>query len=90
MSSVSLLRLMARVSSSPLWSGSIQSTRRRSGRRSAMLARAAQDQERDARTLVRVALALLEPLLTLAMGAAVLIVVMAILLPLFELNRLVG
>jgi general secretion pathway protein F len=61
-----------------------------SGRLDAMLERAALSQEQDARLLVRTALGLLEPLLTLAMGAVVLTIVLSMLLPLFELNRLLG
>ena len=60
------------------------------GQLDVMLARAARSQEQDARALAATALALLEPLLTLMMGLFVLLIILAILLPLFELNRLIG
>jgi general secretion pathway protein F len=59
------------------------------GRLDAMLARAAEAQSRELESWVRGLTALLEPLLILAMGAIVLFVVVAILLPIFEMNQLV-
>lgn len=59
------------------------------GRLDAMLARAAEAQSRELENWVRGLTALLEPLLILAMGAIVLFVVVAILLPIFEMNQLV-
>jgi general secretion pathway protein F len=59
------------------------------GRLDAMLARAADAQSRELESWVRGLTALLEPLLILAMGAIVLFVVVAILLPIFEMNQLV-
>jgi general secretion pathway protein F len=59
------------------------------GRLDAMLARAAEAQSRELENWVRGLTALLEPLLILAMGAVVLFVVVAILLPIFEMNQLV-
>ncbi len=55
----------------------------------AMLERAAEYQERETQTLVSVYLGLLEPLLILFMGGLVLIIVLAILLPVFDLSQLV-
>ncbi|EIJ43526.1 general secretion pathway protein F [Beggiatoa alba B18LD] len=60
-----------------------------SGALEKMLERAAITQERELETLIGVLLALFEPLLILAMGAIVLVIVLAILLPIFELNQLV-
>ena len=59
------------------------------GRLDAMLARAAEAQSRELESWVRGLTALLEPLLILAMGAIVLFVVIAILLPIFEMNQLI-
>jgi general secretion pathway protein F len=59
------------------------------GRLDIMLARAAEAQARELENWIRGLTALLEPLLILAMGAIVLFVVVAILLPIFEMNQLV-
>ena len=55
-----------------------------------MLQRIAQDQEREIQALVRVGLGLLEPLMLLLMGGAVLFIVLAILLPILNLNQLIS
>ena len=54
-----------------------------------MLGRAAQNQERDVDGLIAALLAILEPALIVGMGIVVLVIVLAILLPIFELNQLV-
>ena len=59
------------------------------GRLDTMLARAAEAQARELENWIRGLTALLEPLLILAMGVVVLFVVLAILLPIFEMNQLV-
>src|SRR5882672_10434599 len=59
------------------------------GRLDTMLARAAEAQSRELENWVRGLTAALEPLLILAMGGIVLFVVVAILLPIFEMNTLV-
>lgn len=60
------------------------------GKLDAMLERAAEQQERETSTTITSALSLFEPMLILLMGAVVLVIVLAILLPIFELNQLVG
>lgn len=61
-----------------------------SGRLEEMLERAADSQEREMETVLATFLGILEPALILFMGMMVLIIVLAILLPIFELNQLVG
>jgi general secretion pathway protein F len=54
-----------------------------------MMERAAINQEQELATKTATALALFEPLLILAMGGIVLVIVLAILMPIFEMNQLV-
>ncbi|WP_303907937.1 type II secretion system inner membrane protein GspF [Thiohalomonas denitrificans] len=60
-----------------------------SGRLEEMLERAADNQEREMETLIAVLMGVFEPVLLLAMGGVVLIIVLAILVPILELNQLV-
>jgi len=60
-----------------------------SGKLEEMLERAAINQEREIETLIAAILGLFEPLLILFMGGVVLVIVLAILLPIFDLNQLV-
>jgi general secretion pathway protein F len=60
-----------------------------SGRLDEMLDRAAEQQEREVETLVGALMAALGPTLILVMGGLVFGIVMAILLPIFDLNQLV-
>ena len=60
-----------------------------SGNLEEMLERAAINQEREIEGMVATLLGLFEPLLIVVMGVMVLIIVLAILLPIFELNQLV-
>jgi general secretion pathway protein F len=59
------------------------------GELGAMLERAATLQERALQNTVAVLLGVFEPALILSMGSAVLVIVLAILMPIFELNQLV-
>lgn len=61
-----------------------------SGDLDGMLNRAAIHHERELNTMVSATTALVEPLLILVMGGIVLVIVLAILLPIFEMNQLVG
>lgn len=61
-----------------------------SGNLEQMLDRAANNQERELETLIAALMGLFEPILILTMGAVVLIIVLAILLPIFDLNQLVS
>jgi len=60
-----------------------------SGKLPEMMERAAINQEQEIETRTATALGLFEPLMILAMGGIVLIIVLAILLPIFEMNQLV-
>jgi general secretion pathway protein F len=60
-----------------------------SGRLAEMLERTATQSTRELERRIAAFVALLEPLLILAMGGIVLAIVLAILLPVFELNQIV-
>ncbi|MEN8108672.1 MAG: type II secretion system inner membrane protein GspF [Pseudomonadota bacterium] len=60
-----------------------------SGKLEEMLERAAINQDREIETLIAALMGLFEPLLILFMGSVVLVIVLAILLPIFDLNQLV-
>jgi general secretion pathway protein F len=59
------------------------------GRLEEMLARSAAGQEREVDGLIAALLGILQPLLIVAMGAIVMVIVLAILLPIFEINNLI-
>jgi general secretion pathway protein F len=59
------------------------------GRLEEMLSRAAPGQEREVDGLIAALLGILQPLLIIIMGAIVLTIVLAILLPIFEINNLI-
>ena len=59
------------------------------GKLDEMLARSAAGQEREVDGLIAALLGILQPLLIVAMGAVVMIIVLAILLPIFEINNLI-
>lgn len=61
-----------------------------SGELENMLGRVAQHQEGEITRLIDVALALFEPAIILLMGAVVLFIVLAVLLPIFQLNEFTG
>ncbi|MDH5456135.1 MAG: type II secretion system inner membrane protein GspF [Gammaproteobacteria bacterium] len=59
------------------------------GRLEEMLARSASGQEREVDGLIAALLGILQPLLIVAMGGIVMVIVLAILLPIFEINNLI-
>lgn len=59
------------------------------GRLEEMLARSASGQEREVDGLIAALLGILQPLLIVVMGAIVMVIVLAILLPIFEINNLI-
>jgi general secretion pathway protein F len=60
------------------------------GKLESMLERAAINQDREVEGTIASLLAVFEPLLILTMGAVVLVIVLAILMPIFELNQMVA
>ena len=60
-----------------------------SGKLEEMLVRAAQVQEREVDGLISTLLGIMQPLLVIFMAGIVLIIVLAILLPIFEINNLI-
>ena len=61
-----------------------------SGQLEAMLERAANNQDNDIKQMIETALTLFEPAIILVMGAIVLFIVLAILLPIFQLDQMTG
>ncbi len=61
-----------------------------SGRLPDMMERAAMSQEQELETATATALGLFEPLIILVMGGMVMLIVLAILMPIFEMNQLAG
>jgi len=55
-----------------------------------MLGRAASNQEREVDSLVATLLGIMQPLLVIVMAGIVLLIVLAILLPIFEINKLIA
>ena len=61
-----------------------------SGNLEEMLERASASQEREVETMISAFMGLLEPLMLLVMGGVVLLIVLAILLPIFQMNTLLS
>ncbi len=61
-----------------------------SGNLEAMLERAAETQERELETTVAALVGVFEPMMILVMGAVVLVIVLAIMVPILDMNRLVS
>lgn len=62
----------------------------RSGELTQMLARAAENQEREFESTINMSLKVFEPILIITMAVVVLFIVLAIILPILELNNLAG
>ena len=60
-----------------------------SGNLEEMLERSADTQEREMETLLSALMGLFEPLMIIAMGGTVLVIVMAIMMPILDMNQLV-
>ena len=61
-----------------------------SGELEQMLDHAAESQERELHTLIATLFGILEPVMILAMGVVVLFIVLAIMLPILQMNKMVG
>jgi general secretion pathway protein F len=61
-----------------------------SGELESMLERAATNQEREMDAILTTVIGLLQPLMIVVMGGIVLVIVMAMLLPIFQLNSLIS
>lgn len=85
----SLNRALAETRQFPPMTLQLIASGERSGQLEKMLERAAVNAEREVETLVAAFMGALEPLLILFVGMLVLFIVLAILLPIFQLNQLV-
>jgi general secretion pathway protein F len=61
-----------------------------SGELESMLSRCAANQTRELESKLSTLMSAFEPLIVVLMGGAVLMIVIAVLLPIFEMNNLVG
>ncbi len=86
----SLSRALERTSYFPPMMLHLIASGEASGRLESMLEKAATHQERELNSILAVFLALLEPMIILIMAGMVMLIVLAILLPIFELNQLVA
>lgn len=87
---VSLNRAMVAAAVFPPMLIAIVASGENSGRLAPVLTRAGDDLERDLDSLVATLMALVEPAVLLTMGGIVLLMVLAILLPIIDLNNLAG
>jgi general secretion pathway protein F len=86
----SLYRALEKTGYFPPMTLSLLASGEASGNLEGMLERSADIQEREIETLVSTINGLFEPILILVMGGIVMVIVLAILLPIFDLNQLIG
>ena len=86
----SLYRALEKTGYFPPMTLSLLASGEASGNLESMLERSADIQEREIESLVTTITGLFEPILILIMGGIVLVIVLAILLPIFDLNQLIG
>jgi general secretion pathway protein F len=86
----SLYRALEKTGYFPPMTLSLLASGEASGNLEGMLERSADIQEREIETLVSTIQGLFEPILILVMGGIVMVIVLAILLPIFDLNQLIG
>ncbi len=86
----SLSRALARRKVFPALLTQMVASGESSGQLDRMLEKSATSLEREAESRISVVVSLFEPMMILIMGAVVLVIVMAILLPIFDLNQLVS
>jgi general secretion pathway protein F len=86
----SLARALAESGRFPALLTRLVGSGERSGELETMLDHAAELMEKQVQSTLGTLMALLEPLLIIVMGGIVLFMVLAILLPIFQLNQLIG
>jgi general secretion pathway protein F len=87
---VSINRALSRSGNFPPLLVQMVASGERSGRLGEMLDKAATATERELESRIAVLVGLFEPAMILIMGAVVLVIVLAILLPIFDLNQLIA
>lgn len=87
---VSINRALARSGNFPPLLVQMVASGEKSGRLGEMLDKAATAMERELEARIAVLVGLFEPAMILVMGGVVLVIVLAILLPIFDLNQLIG
>lgn len=87
---VNISRALKETKFFPAMSTHLIASGENSGKLEEMLTRAASYQERDIESLVATFISLFEPLMIIGMGFVVLLIVLAILLPIFQMNQLIG
>ena len=87
---VSIHRALARSGNFPPLLTQMVASGEQSGRLGEMLDKAANALERELESRIAVLVGLFEPVMILVMGGVVLVIVLAILLPIFDLNQIIG
>lgn len=87
---VSIHRALARSGNFPPLLTQMVASGEQSGRLGEMLDKAANALERELESRIAVLVGLFEPVMILIMGGVVLVIVLAILLPIFDLNQIIG